>query len=119
MTDGLTFGQVAVDAQDAQQLAGFYARLFDQPLEEGAGSHWAVLAGRGGRPTMMFLQVEEDRLGKNRLHLDFFTADPAHWVDRALQAGATHLGEFDEHGSKWTTLADPEGNVFDIGLAHD
>ncbi len=119
MAGALTFGQVAVDAQDAQQLAGFYAALFDQPLEEGASSHWARLAGQDGRPSIMFLKVEEERLGKNRLHLDFFTTDTAHWVDRALQAGATHLGEFDEHGATWTTLADPEGNVFDIGLAHD
>ena len=50
--------------------------------------------------------------------LDFFATDPAPHVQRALELGATHAGEFDEYGTQWTTLSDPEGNVFDIGLAH-
>jgi hypothetical protein len=28
------------------------------------------------------------------------------------------VGEYDEYGAIWTTLADPEGNLFDIGLPH-
>ena len=70
-------------------------------------------------PALMFLQVPEPRAGKNRWHLDFFAADPAAQVQRALELGAEKLGDFDEYGAKWTTLADPEGNVFDIGAALD
>ena len=36
-------------------------------------------------------------------------------IQRALAAGATHVGDFDEFGTQWSTLADVEGNVFDIG----
>jgi hypothetical protein len=28
--------------------------------------------------------------------------------------GAKHIGDFDEYGAKWSTLAAPEGNLFDI-----
>ena len=72
-----------------------------------------------GEPTIIFLKVPEERAGKNRLHLDFFAADHVAAANRALGLGATHLGEFDEYGTQWTTLGDPEGNVFDIGAAHD
>jgi hypothetical protein len=39
-------------------------------------------------------------------------------VERAVALGATKVAEFDEYGTRWTTLTDPEGNVFDIGLMH-
>ena len=40
-------------------------------------------------------------------------------MERALGLGATKVGEFDEYGTQWTTLADPEGNVFDVGVPHE
>jgi len=32
-----------------------------------------------------------------------------------LGLGATRVAEFDEFGTRWVTMTDPEGNVFDIG----
>ena len=66
----------------------------------------------------MFLAVPEPRQGKNRVHLDLVSTDRQAVVERALSLGATKVGEFDEYGTQWTTLADPEGNVFDIGVRH-
>jgi uncharacterized glyoxalase superfamily protein PhnB len=37
-------------------------------------------------------------------------------VERAVSLGATKVADFDEYGTRWTTMTDPEGNVFDIGL---
>jgi uncharacterized glyoxalase superfamily protein PhnB len=37
-------------------------------------------------------------------------------VERAVALGATKVAEFDEYGTQWVTLTDPEGNVFDIGV---
>ena len=31
-----------------------------------------------------------------------------------LALGATRIADFDQDGERWTTLADPEGNEFDI-----
>ena len=62
----------------------------------------------------MFIQVPEERVGKNRLHLDLATADWAAEVDRLVGLGAKRLSEYDEYGTHWITLADPEGNVFDL-----
>ena len=118
MTNTLNFGQIAIDAADAVELAGFYSRLLDRPVGDDASPYFANIPGDGRFPTIIFLKVPEERAGKNRLHLDFFATDPAPHVQRALELGATHAGEFDEYGTQWTTLSDPEGNVFDIGLAH-
>lgn len=118
MTNNLNFGQIAIDASDAGKLADFYSRLLDRPVGADASPYFATIPGDSAFPTLIFLMVPEERAGKNRLHLDFLADDPVPHVERALELGATHAGEFDEYGTKWTTLGDPEGNVFDIGLSH-
>ena len=50
------------------------------------------------------------------MHLDLVATDLQAEVERAVALGATKIAEFDEYGTIWTTLTDPEGNVFDIGL---
>ena len=57
-----------------------------------------------------------DELAPAGTALDGFDLDGA--VERAVSLGATRVGEYDEYGAIWTTLADPEGNLFDIGLPH-
>ena len=63
----------------------------------------------------MFIRVPEPRVGKNRIHVDLASPDRRADVERAVAAGATHVGDFAEYGAAWTTLRDIEGNVFDIG----
>ncbi len=120
MTTTLKLGQIVVDAGDAAALAGFWSRLLERPLAEGANQFFAVVppAEDGSFPPLMFLAVPEPRSGKNRLHLDLVSHDRTAAVERAIQLGARKVGEFDEYGTQWTTLADPEGNVFDIGAPH-
>ncbi len=114
----LALGQIVIDAADPNGLATFYSQLLDRPIEAGGSQYLAQLAGDGQVPHLMFLAVPEPRTGKNRLHLDFVTADFRATADRAINLGATEVGEFDEYGTAWVTLTDPEGNVFDIGRAH-
>jgi hypothetical protein len=120
MTTALTLGQIVVDSVDAAALADFWSRLVLRPVRDGANQFFAVIppAEDGSFPALMFLAVPEPRQGKNRLHLDLVSADRAAAVERATQLGARKVGEFDEYGTRWTTLADPEGNVFDIGDPH-
>ena len=120
MTTTLSLGQIVLDSVDAAALAGFWSRLLDRPVLDGANQFFAVLpaAEDGTFPALMFLAVPEPRTAKNRLHLDLVSADRAAAVERAIQLGARKVGEFDEYGTQWTTLADLEGNVFDIGTPH-
>ena len=120
MTTTLSLGQIVIDSADAAELADFWSRLLERPVLDGANRFFAVIppAEDGNFPALMFLAVPEPRQGKNRLHLDLVSADRAAAVERATQLGARRVGEFDEYGTQWTTLADPEGNVFDIGVPH-
>jgi hypothetical protein len=120
-TNELGFGQIVIDCRSADKLADFWATLLRRDVDPGASDFYAFIPASADRtfPALMFLQVPEPRAGKNRWHLDLFAADPAAQVQRALELGAAKLGDYDEYGAKWTTLADPEGNVFDIAAPHD
>ncbi len=114
----LTFGQIAIDSVRADELAGFWSRLLDRPVLDEPNPYFAVIPGDEHVPTLMFLGVPEPRTSKNRLHLDLTTTDIPAEVERAVSLGATKLGDYAEFGLTWTTLTDPEGNVFDIGAPH-
>ena len=121
MINSIHLGQVVIDAADAAELATFWSRLLERQLIDGANQFFAVIpaATDGTFPALMFLAVPEPRQGKNRIHLDLVSTDPAGVVERAVRLGATKIAAFDEYGTRWTTLADPEGNVFDVGVPHE
>jgi predicted enzyme related to lactoylglutathione lyase len=63
--------------------------------------------------------VTDDKLGKNRVHLDLMvddldeaTAEIAELGGRWLEPGSTRELE----GFRWRCMADPEGNEFDIDV---
>jgi predicted enzyme related to lactoylglutathione lyase len=116
----LGFGQVVIDSQRADEIAAFWSALLGRPVNDGANQFFALIAGSEDRtfPALMFLGVAEPRQGKNRLHLDLVATDLPAEVERAVALGATKIAEFDQYGTRWTTLTDPEGNVFDIGVRH-
>ena len=89
-TDGLGFGQVVIDCANAVKLAEFWASLVGREVDPGASEFYAFVPASADRtfPALMFLQVPESRAGKNRWHLDFYAADPAAQVQRALALGA-------------------------------
>jgi len=114
----LSFEQIVVDCADAAALAEFWSGVLDTPVDGGANEFFATVGRTGDaplRPAFMFVKVPEERAGKNRLHVDLVSAEWRAEIDRVIGLGAKHVAEFDEYGTKWVTLQDPEGNVFDIG----
>jgi catechol 2,3-dioxygenase-like lactoylglutathione lyase family enzyme len=112
----LAVAHVTFDCGDATRLAEFWAALLERPLDPGASEHFATVGRSAGPgPVLMFIQVPDKNPGKNTVHLDLHAPDwPGH-VARAVRCGARHVADFEEFGARWTTLADPEGNLFDIG----
>jgi hypothetical protein len=115
------FGQVVIDSLRADDIAGFWSGLLERPVNEGANQFFAMIPASpdGTFPALMFLAVPEPRHAKNRVHLDLVADDLAAEVERAVSLGATKVADFNEYGATWTTLTDPEGNIFDIGLRRD
>ncbi|MFI6997058.1 VOC family protein [Nocardia sp. NPDC050175] len=114
----LSLAHITIDSNDAAALAGFWSELLDQPVDEGSSAQFATVGSAAGlSPVLMFIQVPDKTPGKNVIHLDFHAEDWHQHIERAVSLGAKRIGDFDEYGAQWTTLADPEGNLFDIGAA--
>lgn len=108
-------GSVVIDCNDFDRMYVFWRAALGyvprEPPEEG----WAVLKDPAGvHANVSLQQVPEPRMGKNRLHLDLYTADQDAEVRRLLELGATRYLRTPETGEDFITLQDPEGNVFDV-----
>ena len=117
----VTLEQIVLDSADALRLAQFYAEVLEREVDPGGNEYFATVGKSGSaplHPVLMFIQVPEAKVGKNRLHIDLLSPDCAADIARAITAGAKHVADFAEYGTAWTTLADPEGNLFDIGDGH-
>ncbi|MCX5043080.1 VOC family protein [Aldersonia sp. NBC_00410] len=115
----LRIGQVTFDCTgDASTLARFWSDLLELPVDqEPQASEFFASVGRGAgaQPALFFIRVPDKTPGKNVVHLDLVAPDRAEQVQRAIGLGAEPVADFDEYGATWTTLRDPEGNLFDIG----
>ena len=114
----LAIAHVTVDCAHAADLAAFYAALLDREVDEGASEYFATVGrAAGAHPVLMFIKVPDRTPGKNSIHLDLHTTDLPAGVARAAALGAKPIADFHEYGAVWTTMTDPEGNLFDIGAA--
>jgi len=106
---------VSVDSADAATLAGWWADVLGGTVAAFAeAGFWSVSADALGGVNLGFGQVDQPTPGKNRLHVDFAVVDRSAAVGQLVQAGATVVYEGAWQGVTWTTLADPDGNLFDV-----
>jgi predicted enzyme related to lactoylglutathione lyase len=110
----ITLENVVFDCSDATALATFWAGVLSTEVDADSNQFFATVNRSADGPALMFIQVPEQRTGKNRLHVDLATSDWSAELDRLVGLGAKRLDEHDEYGTHWMTLADPEGNVFDL-----
>ena len=66
----------------------------------------------GPHSTVVVPVCTESKLVENRVHLDLTCADVGAEVDRLTRLGARVLASQEQ----WVTMADPEGNEFDVML---
>ena len=110
-TSAPTLASITFDCIDALVVARFWSQVLHRPLPADASADYVQLAGE---PAWSFLAVPEPKTAKNRVHLDLDVDDLAAEVEQLIELGATRLGEYREQGYHWITLADPEGNEFDV-----
>jgi catechol-2,3-dioxygenase len=108
---------LAFDCVDAARLAGFWAEVLGREIDEGADEKFAAIGLAD--PTahhlhLLFEQVPEGKTAKNRVHPDLLVGDLDAEVGRLVALGATRLAGIEGGGYRWVTLADPEGNEFDV-----
>ncbi len=111
-------GTVMIDCNDLDGMVAFWSRLLG--LEEKARFPDYVWLDRMNEkgPALAFQRVPEPREGKNRIHLDLSSDDPAAFRQLVINLGGSHVEDHEMSGFHWTVLADPEGNVFCVTPPH-
>ena len=92
---------------DEAELARLRAAGIDDPEDDPTV---LVEPSSGNSPRLWFQRVPESKVAKNRVHLDLTSADVGAEVARLAGLGARVLGDQE----RWVTMADPEGNEFDV-----
>ena len=111
-----TIFAVSFDAHDAQAAASFWAAALGRSVAAGASTDNAAVEADPAVPgsRISFHRVPESKTVKNRMHFDLITTDFDAEVGRLTGLGAAKLNEINNNGRHWATLADPEGNEFDV-----
>jgi hypothetical protein len=118
----LTLGAVNISCSDPSLLADFWASATGGTVSGGDDGPRYVIPAPGGIP--FFLQpTTEEHPGSTTMHLDL-TAAPGRReveVQRLTSLGAVR--QWDVLGEvpwvDWTTMADPEGNLFCVAEHHE
>jgi predicted enzyme related to lactoylglutathione lyase len=109
---------VVIDAADPAALARWWAGALGWAVtgedDDGVAVEPPEPGGRG--VPLLFVAVDDPKVGKNRVHLDLRSGDRAEQaalVERLTAAGArpADIGQGDAE-LPWVVLADPEGNEF-------
>jgi predicted enzyme related to lactoylglutathione lyase len=120
---------VVIDATDPTTLAHWWSDALGWPITYQDDEEIDVEpAGNGGQegaigtvPALVFVQVPEEKVGKNRVHLDLGSDSDDHQreiVERLVAAGATHV-DIGQRDVPWVVLADPAGNELCVLGPHE
>jgi hypothetical protein len=104
---------ISVDGSDIATLSRFWADVLHQPVNPGATDSFAAITISDGL-RLLFHQVPEGKVVKNRVHPDLATTDYEAETHRLIKLGAVRLNDIEQDGNRWRTFADPEGNEFDL-----
>lgn len=110
----ITSYAITFDCGNAAKLAQFWSAVLGQPVSGEPSEEFASVDQSGAGPSIYFYKVPEPKTVKNRVHLDLTVAALDDELDRIAGLGGREVARFDEEGSRWVTLVDPEGNEFDV-----
>jgi hypothetical protein len=113
----ITLGAVNLEAQDPLALATFWASVIGTEPPSGEGSVYLPPASPDGF-AMFFQPMRGPRPERQTFHLDLTVpwGSRQQEVERVTDLGASHCWDvLDEVPHvQWTTMSDPEGNLFCI-----
>ena len=114
---------VGIDCVDPTSLAPFWAAALGYEVGEAipGGTYQFLVPPDDARPAVYLQRVPEDKVVKNRVHLDLRTAEAPELIERLLGLGASCIGQR-QSGSTcawWQVMSDPVGNEFCVCFEPD
>jgi glyoxalase superfamily protein len=108
---------IVIDSHDCERLATFWSRALGWRITHRSEGEWAIGPPEGDpgvdvAPDILFVKVPDEKVTKNRVHLDLRPVDQRAAVDRSVALGATHVDIGQGDDVSWVVLGDPEGNEF-------
>ncbi len=119
MVGSMNLRHISLDCADPYQLATFWSRTTGWPVSgvDKPGDDEVLIEAPAPVPGILFIQVPEGKVVKNRIHFDWEPTERTRddEVKRVIALGATlHEDHRTAEGRGWVTLLDPEGNEFCI-----
>jgi Glyoxalase-like domain len=107
-------GSVVVECTDLPRMTAFWTAALHYVPRDPPDDDGAVLKDpTGAGPNLSLAKISERPTPESRWHLDLYSSEPEREVERLLGLGAT-LELPAAAGHDFVTLADPEGNLFDV-----
>lgn len=114
-TTGLTVGSIVIRVDDLRVQMAFWSEALDYTAREEPEEDWVVLQPRTGPGPNISLDLRRSEVHlPPRIHLDLYALDQTAEVERLLALGATRVEWNRPADADFVTLADPEGNRFDV-----
>ena len=108
---------ITFDCADPRALASFWSEVLGKAVDPEVHPTVLTIGAETDRPFLVFQGMESLPRERNRVHADFLADDLDRETDRLVALGATVVARFDLETFRYTTMADPEGNWFDLTTA--
>lgn len=110
----LTWEQIVIDSADPFTLGRWWAEALGWVIVDENDTEIEIRQTPDRLPGIIVGIDREEKVLKNRLHLDLRPDDQAAEVARLLDLGARRVDVGQTGDESWVVLADPEGNEFCI-----
>ena len=107
-----------IDCHDPEALVEFWSAITGVEVAARYPQYIFCTAIPGSNTNLAFQRVPEDKVVKNRLHLDLVHEDPPALIGKVEELGGSKLADHASGDFGWSVMADPEGNEFCITPPH-
>lgn len=114
----LVWEQTIIGARDPAGLGRWWCEALGWVVVNDDPDEFEIRESVDQMPGLLFAEVGEAKVAKNRLHLDFRPDDQAAEVVRLERLGAVRA-DVGQGEPTWVVLLDPEGNEFCVLRSQD
>jgi hypothetical protein len=113
MASHLRIGSIVTDCVKFQEMMAFWQEALHYEPKYAPDDGWVILRDpEGSGPNISLNRVRKRTSGRNNLHLDLYTSDREHEVERLVQIGAKRHRQTYSPEDDFRVLEDPDRNLF-------